>query len=109
MEQHFSDEDYMDAEKYPKASFSGKITNLSSIDFTKDGSYKATVQGNLTIRDVTKPVSTEGTIIVKGGTVTAQSSFSVNRKDYHVIGEAFVQKKIEEEIHIKVNCQYEKR
>src|SRR5215475_5487001 len=38
MEQHFGDEEYMDAGKYPKASFSGKITNLSSVNFTKEGS-----------------------------------------------------------------------
>ncbi len=109
MEEHFNDEDYMDAEKYPKAGFSGKITNLASVDFTKDGTYKVTVQGNLTIKDVTKPITIDGTVTIKSGTVTAQSAFSVNRKDYHVIGEAFVQKKIEDQIHISVNCQYEKR
>jgi polyisoprenoid-binding protein YceI len=109
MEQHFSDEDYMAAEKYPKASFSGKISDLSSVNFAKDGTYKVTVQGNLTIRDVTKPVNADGTITVKNGAITAQSNFDVNRKEYHVIGEAFVQKKIEDEIHISVNCQYEKR
>src|SRR3954466_1175431 len=104
MEQHFGDEDYMDAEKYPKASFSGKISDLSSVNFGKDGTYKVSVQGNLTIRDVTKPINADGTITVKNGAVTAQSNFNVNRKDYHVIGEAFVQKKIEDEIHISVNC-----
>jgi len=109
MEQHFGGEDYMAADKYPKASFSGKISDLSSVSFEKDGAYKVTVQGNLTIRDVTKPVTAESTITVKNGVVTAQSNFDVNRKEYHVIGEAFVQQKIEDEIHISVNCQYEKR
>jgi polyisoprenoid-binding protein YceI len=109
MEQHFGGEDYMAAGKYPKASFSGKIADLSSVNFEKDGTYKVTVEGNLTIRDVTKPISVNGTITVKNGTIAAQSNFNVNRKEYHVIGEAFVQKKIEDEIHISVNCQYEKR
>jgi len=109
MEQHFGDEDYMDAEKYPKASFSGKITNLSSVDFTKDGSYNVTVQGNLTIKDVTKPVTIQGVITLKNGTVSAEAKFDVNRKEYHVIGQAFVQQKIEDVIHVSVNCQYEKR
>jgi len=109
MEQHFGDEDYMDAAKYPKASFSGKITDLSAVNFAKDDTYKVTVQGNLTVKNVTKPITTNGTITIKNGTVTAQSNFSVNRKEYNVIGEAFVQKKIEDEIHILVNCQYEKR
>src|SRR3982751_643860 len=80
MEQHFGDEDYMDAEKYPKASFSGKITNLSSVDFTKDGNYNVTVQGNLTVKDVTKPITIQGAISVKNGSVTAQAKFDVNRK-----------------------------
>jgi polyisoprenoid-binding protein YceI len=109
MEQHFGDEDYMYAEKYPKASFSGKITNLSAVNFGKDGSYNVTVQGNLTIRDVTKPVTIQGVITVKSGAVTAQAKFDVNRKEYGVIGQAFVQQKIEDVIHVSVNCQYEKR
>ena len=33
----------------------------------------------------------------------------IKRKDYNVIGESFVQKKIAEEIHITVNCEYEKQ
>jgi polyisoprenoid-binding protein YceI len=109
MEQHFGDEDYMDAAKYPKASFSGKITNLSSVDFSKDGNYKVTVEGNLTIKDVTKPLTTEGTITIKNGTVTTQAKFDVNRKEYGVIGQSFVQQKIEDVIHVSVNCQYVKR
>jgi polyisoprenoid-binding protein YceI len=109
MEQHFGDEEYMDAAKYPKASFSGKITNLSSVNFTKDGTYKVTVQGNLTIRDVTKPITVEGTITITNGVVAAQSKFDVNRREYHVIGQAFLQQKIGEQIHISINCQYEKR
>jgi len=109
MEDHFNNSDYMDSEKYPKASFSGKITNLSAVNFTKDGTYNVTVDGNLTIKDVTKPVSAKGTITVSGGKVTAQSTFTVKRLDYHVVGESFVQKKISEDIQITVNCQYDKR
>ncbi|HRH59268.1 MAG TPA: YceI family protein [Chitinophagaceae bacterium] len=109
MEDHFNDADYMDSEKYPKASFSGKITNISAVDFTKDGTYNITVQGNLTIKDVTKAVTVQGTITIKGGVVSAVASFSVKRKDYHVIGESFTQSKISEDIKISVNCVYEKR
>lgn len=109
MEDHFNNSDYMDSEKYPKASFSGKISNLSAVNFTKDGTYNVTVEGNLTIKDVTKPVSATGTITIAAGKVTAQSTFTVKRLDYHIIGESFVQKKISEDIQITVNCQYDKR
>ncbi len=108
MEDHFNNRNYMDSERFPKAGFSGKITNLSNIDFSKDGSYNVTVQGKLTIRDITKPVTSEGVIIVKNGKVSAQSTFTVNRKDYNVIGEAFVQKKLSDQIQVTVNCNYEK-
>ena len=109
MEDHFNNDDYMASEKYPKAGFKGKITNISSVNFSKDGVYKVSVNGDLTIRDVTKPVSANGTVTVKGGNITVTSTFTIKRKDYNVIGESFVQKKIAEEIQITVNCAYEKQ
>jgi polyisoprenoid-binding protein YceI len=109
MEDHFNNDDYMASEKYPKAGFKGTITNISAVNFSKDGSYDVSVSGNLTIRDVTKPVAAKGTITVKNGNVSVLSTFTVKRKDYNVIGEAFVQKKIADDIEITVNCQYEKQ
>ena len=108
MEEHFNDDDYMASGKFPKAGFKGKITNISSINFSKDGTYSVLVNGNLTIRDITKPVASQGTITVKNGVVTAASNFKIQRKDYNVIGQSFVQEKIAEEIEINVNCQYDK-
>lgn len=109
MEDHFNNPDYMDSEKYPKAGFSGKITNLSDVNFTKDGTYIVTVDGNLTIKNVTKPVSTKGTITVSNGKVTAKATFTVKRKEYNIIGEAFTQSKISDDIQVNVNCVYDKR
>jgi polyisoprenoid-binding protein YceI len=109
MEEHFNSDDYMASGKYPKAGFKGKIANISTVNFSKNGTYKVSVSGDLTIRDVTKPVTTTGTITVKDGNITVNSTFNVKRKDYHVIGESFVQKKISEDIQITVNCEYEKQ
>jgi polyisoprenoid-binding protein YceI len=109
MEDHFNNDDYMASEKYPKAGFKGKISNISAVNFSKDGVYNVSVAGDLTIRDVTKPVSAQGTITVKGQNIVVASTFNVKRRDYNVIGEAFVQKKISEDIQINVNCQYDKQ
>lgn len=109
MEDHFNDENYMETDKFPKAGFSGKITNPGDVNFTKDGVYNVIVSGNLTIKDVTKPITTKGTITVKSGKVTAQSTFSVKRKEFNVIGQSFVQSKLSDDIQLTVNCQYEKR
>lgn len=109
MEDHFNDENYMETDKYPKAGFSGKLSNIADVNFTKDGVYNVTVSGNLTIKDVTKPVTAKGTITIKSGKVSVQSTFSVKRKDYNVIGQSFVQSKLADDIQITVNCDYDKR
>ena len=59
MEEHFN-ENYMESDKFPKSSFKGKITNLSSVNFSKNGIYDVTVEGDLTIHDVTNKISTKG-------------------------------------------------
>ncbi len=109
MQNHFNEEDYMHSSKYPKASFKGRITNLSAVDFTKNGTYKVTVEGSLTIKDATKPVKTNGTITVNNGKVNAKADFTVNRKEFNVVGKSFVQKKIAENIKISVDVNYDKR
>ncbi|MEP6682525.1 MAG: YceI family protein [Parafilimonas sp.] len=109
MEEHFNNDDYMASGKYPKAGFKGKIANISSVNFSKDGSYNVSVSGDLSIRDITKPVTITGVINVKNGAITVTSTFSIKRKDYNVIGEAFVQQKLGEDIKIDVNCQYDKQ
>lgn len=109
MEDHFNNSDYMDSEKFPKASFSGKISNIADVNFTKDGTYNVTVNGNITIRDVTKAIDAKGTITISDGKITAQSVFNIKRREFNVEGESFVQKKIADEIQITVNCQYDKK
>jgi len=105
MEEHFN-ENYVESTKYPKADFKGFITNIKDINFTKDGTYPANVNGMLTIHGVTKEVSSNGTFTVNGGRVTAKSKFNIALKDYN-IGGSLIGKKIANQIEITVNCQYE--
>ncbi len=85
MQKHFNQEHFMNSTEYPKIKFKGKIQNLSTVKWDTDGKYPVTVEGNLTIRDVTKPISEEGTITVKGNVITANSVFVVKQiTDYHV-------------------------
>jgi hypothetical protein len=83
MQQHFN-ENYMHSDKFPKSTFSGKVTNLSSINFSKDGTYPATVSGKLTIHGVTKDVTEKGEIVVKGNSATLKSKFNVALADYDI-------------------------
>ena len=105
MEDHFN-ENYLESSKFPKSDFKGVITNIKEINFSKDGTYPAKVKGALTIHGVTKEVTSNGTIEVKGGKVTAKSKFDIKLKDFN-IGGGMVGKKVAENISITVDCKYE--
>lgn len=108
MQEDFN-ENYIESIKYPKSVFKGKITDISSINLSKDGTYKVTVNGDLMIHGVTKNITVPGTIIIKEGKVSATSSFNILLKDYHIDIPTIVNNKIAEKIKITVNCNYQKK
>jgi hypothetical protein len=105
MQEHFN-ENYMESDKIPKASFKGKITNLSAVNFKKDGTYSVEVGGDLTIHGVTKPVTTKGTIEVKDGKITAKAKFITTPKDFDIKIPSVVEKSIAHEIEVNVDTSY---
>jgi polyisoprenoid-binding protein YceI len=105
MEEHFN-EDYMESDKYPKSTFKGKITNLSEVNFTKDGTYNVTVAGDLTMHGVTNKVTATGTITIKGGAISATSKFKIQLADYKITIPSVVKNNIAETIEITVSCSY---
>jgi hypothetical protein len=105
MQEHFN-ENYMESDKYPKATYKGKITNLDKIDFRKDGIYPAEVTGDLTIHNVTKPVTAKGALEVQGGTVTARAKLILKPQDYNIAIPSVVENKIAKEIEVSIDIQY---
>lgn len=108
MEEHFN-ADYLQSDKYPKASFKGKITDPAKVDFKKDGSYAVTVTGDLTIHAVVKNITAPGTITVKGGKISADSQFSVALSDYNISIPAIAKDNISKSIEITVSCNYDQQ
>lgn len=84
MQEHFNGEKWMHSEKFPTATFSGKITNLADVNFAKDGTYTANVEGELTLRGVTKPVKTKATLVVAGASINASADFTIVGADYGI-------------------------
>ncbi len=107
MQEHFN-ENYMESDKFPKASFKGKITNISAVSFSKDGCYNVDVTGDLTIHGVTKPVTAKGSISVKGETVSAESKFLVQPSDYNIQIPKLVEGKIAKQIEVRIDLTYSK-
>jgi len=106
MQEHFN-ENYMESTTYPKAKFKGKIDNLSSVNFKKDGDYNVNVSGQLEIHGVTKPVTATGVISVKGGNISAKSKFSVAVADYGIEIPKVVAENIAKNVDINVQADYQ--
>jgi polyisoprenoid-binding protein YceI len=102
MQEHFN-ENYVESDQYPNASFKGHVSNLEDIDFTKAGTYKALVKGKLTIHGVTKDVVEEGQFIVSDQGIRAKSVFMVKVADYDIKIPKIVRKNIAEQMEVTVD------
>lgn len=105
LEEHFN-ENYVESEKFPKASFSGKITNIASVTLNKKGTYDVTVDGDMTIHGITKKISAKGTVDVIDGGVNAASKFNVNPEDYGIPIPSVVREKIANDLEVTVTMKY---
>jgi len=105
MQDHFN-ENYMESEKYPNASFSGNITNADKVNFAKDGKYNVQVKGTLEIHGVKNEVEAEGVVTVKGKEVNSQAEFSIQLDDYKINVPRVAKEKLSNTVKIMVDCDY---
>jgi polyisoprenoid-binding protein YceI len=104
MQEHFN-ENYVESDKYPNATFKGKVTNVKDIDFTKEGSYDANIEGQLTIHNETNDVQATGTFTVKPDMIQGMSKFSVAIADYKISIPGAVAGKIADVVDIHVDIK----
>ena len=102
-QEHFN-ENYVESDKFPKASFSGMYSG--EVNMQKDGSYPVTVKGNLTIHGVTKNLETPATLEVKSGRLLGNAKFNISPEDYAIIIPSLVRDKIAKQvtISIQIDC-----
>lgn len=106
MQEHFN-ENYMDSNTYPKATFKGKVTGFGSAELKKPGSYPVQVNGDLTIHGVTRPHAGTATITVDAaGGLKAVSEFEVKPEDHRIEIPAVVREKIAQQLKISVDLTY---
>lgn len=103
MQDHFN-ENYVESDKYPKASFVGAYTG--NINLNKEGTYPVLVKGQLTLHGITHPVEMPATIEVKANNLIGSSNFKLNPGDFNIKIPALVKEKIAKEIdvHVLVEC-----
>jgi hypothetical protein len=100
MQEHFN-ENYVESDKYPKATFSGAYTGDVALD--KDGVYKVDVKGSLTLHNVTRTIETAATLEVKAGHLLGLAEFKLKPEDFNISIPEIVRDKIDKEITVKVN------
>jgi len=103
MQEHFNS-DYMESDKFPKATFKGKIQE--QIDASKDGTYPVTVTGDLTVHGVTQKRTIPGTVTIKNGVITMTSEFMVKCADHRITIPSIVFHNIAEIIKMNVSATY---
>lgn len=103
MQEHFNS-DYMESDKFPRATFKGKIQE--HVDASKDGSFTVTAIGDLTVHGVTQKRTIPGTLTIKGGVITLTSEFIVKCADHHISIPQIVFHNIAESIKMNVSATY---
>lgn len=80
---HLKSDDFFSVEKHPRATF--KITNVTPIKGAKADAPNYNVQGNLTIKGITNPVTFPAQIALNGNTITAKSgAVSLDRTKWDI-------------------------
>ena len=103
MQEHFNSE-YMESDKYPKATFKGKI--LERINISQNGIYPVSATGELEVHGVTQTRTLQGSITVKSGVVSIASEFMVKCADHNIEIPKIVFHNIAESIKITVAATY---
>lgn len=105
MQEHFN-ENYMESEKFPSAIFKGKLISDEAIDISQNGDYTVSVQGELTIHGVSKPVETSATITIDGEQISASTTFIARPADFDIKIPSVVVKNIAEEIKVTTKLNF---
>ena len=105
IQDHFNGDKWLSSDTYPKFTFKGKIADLSKVNFAKDGEYKVAVTGDLTVKNITKTITTPALITVKGGVLNASADFSIKLADYGITGVPIDAGKVAKEPKISVSAE----
>lgn len=102
MQEHFN-ENYMESDKLPKASFKGKVLNYKG----KAGSYD--VEGDLTIHGVANKVKTKMAVAIDGEKLMISGAFTIKLLDYKIDVPALAKKTLSETAKISIKLVLENK
>lgn len=104
MQEHFN-EKYMESDKYPNATYSGKINE--DVDFTRDGTYNVSSTGKIAMHGQEKEITVPGVFTIKNGEATLQSDFPLSVKDFKIEIPQLLFQNIADTVSVNVNVVYQ--
>lgn len=104
--EHFN-ENYMETEKFPEASFKGKI--IEEYDLSQDGTYEVRAKGLLTIHGISQERIIKSNVVVKNNKINVTSNFTVLLSDHNIPIPIVVYKKLANEIKVEASITFEPR
>ena len=103
MQEHFN-ENYLESEKYPKATFSGQVSNAAHV-LKQLGAEAQTVEveGNLFMHGVTRKVLVSATLQIRDGQLVAFAYFNLAPADFAIDIPLLVREHIAKSVSVRVN------
>ncbi|MCC5929156.1 MAG: YceI family protein [Cyclobacteriaceae bacterium] len=103
MQEHFN-ENYMESDKYPTATFQGLVKNINTL---QTNPQKVWAEGEMTIHGVSKNVRIEGELILQERILQIRSVFPVKLNDYNIKIPRLLFRNIAEVVEVTVLFDYE--
>ncbi|MGC8823620.1 MAG: YceI family protein [Bacteroidales bacterium] len=106
MEEHFN-ENYVESDKFPKATFKGKIVNAGVLA-NKNVEQEAEVEGTMNIHGVDQLFRTKIRITPMDTQIIVKGDFEISPADYNIKIPQIVRNKIAEKIQVKIKMTLNK-
>ena len=103
MQEHFN-ENYMESERYPYATFKGTINE--NIDFNKPGIYEVSASGVLNVHGVNQKRTLKGKLQIADSGLTVNTQFDVLLADHKIKVPRLVFNKIAEKIAVTTSFTF---
>ncbi|HLA56716.1 MAG TPA: YceI family protein [Flavobacterium sp.] len=99
MEEHFN-ENYIESDKYPKATFKGKIENFDAKALTASAK-DYTIKGKLELHGKSKDITMPAKIRKTDGGIEIISNFTINTDDYGIDIPSVVKSKVSKSVSVR--------
>lgn len=100
MQEHFN-ENYMETEKFPKATFRGKLSNVPELPLSSELETEA--KGTLTIHGIAREVTIPVKLSPNSEGLSLKTDFIVRPEDHEIKVPRFLFKKIAREVQVEVS------